>query len=215
MKPLDYQYQSAWQYTTPSKQQSPIDIKKTALKAGEADELVFLPASPAIKLDPRLSGLQFMAKGHFLLNGQDWEVERFHFHDGAEHTFDGQRYDMEGHIVTQRGKETMVIAFMGQVDLAAKSLDLPDLFEGQAETFDLAEFLPVTKKSYTYTGTLTTPPLMQGVRWYILAEPLKITAADLAAVHANYPANHRQEQPIMGRTVVEHALNLVVKEAAD
>jgi len=48
--------------------------------------------------------------GTILFKAKTYKVMQFHFHQPSEHTFDGNRYDMEMHIVHQNKAEGIVDA---------------------------------------------------------------------------------------------------------
>jgi carbonic anhydrase len=50
-------------------------------------------------------------------------------------------------------------------------------------------------------GSLTTPPCTEGVRWYVLRMAESISAEQVAAFGAIYPANARPVQPLNDRPV--------------
>jgi len=54
---------------------------------------------------------------------------------------------------------------------------------------------------YAYTGSLTTPPRSEGMRWHVLKQPVELPAKPLAALRALHPLNARQTQPSNGRIV--------------
>lgn len=55
---------------------------------------------------------------------------------------------------------------------------------------------------YGYTGSLTTPPCSEGVRWHILKQPVEVSPVQLAAFRKLYRMNARPVQPLNGRVVV-------------
>ena len=63
--------------------------------------------------------------------------------------------------------------------------------------------LPKDLESFRYSGSLTTPPFTEGVRWVVLAEPLEASKEQIAAHLEVFPTgNSREEQPLNGRVVV-------------
>ncbi|MEY4431675.1 MAG: hypothetical protein RLZZ533_1611, partial [Cyanobacteriota bacterium] len=61
--------------------------------------------------------------------------------------------------------------------------------------------LPASLQYYSYAGSLTTPPCTEGVRFYILKQPVPMSAAQLAAFRALFPMNARPLQPLNGRVI--------------
>ena len=54
---------------------------------------------------------------------------------------------------------------------------------------------------YTFQGSLTTPPCSEGVRWFVLKTPMKITESEIMAFGKLYPMNARPIQPLNGRAI--------------
>jgi hypothetical protein len=76
---------------------------------------------------------------------------------------------------------------------------------GEAEvidgtTVDADALLPADRAYYRYHGSLTTPPCTEGVEWFVLAEPVELSAAQIAAFRVLYDGNNRPVQPLNGRT---------------
>lgn len=63
------------------------------------------------------------------------------------------------------------------------------------------EFVPNFKNYFTYSGSLTTPPCTEGVKWVVLKNPVSIEEEDVAALKALEGKNNRPVQPLNGRVV--------------
>ena len=55
---------------------------------------------------------------------------------------------------------------------------------------------------YAYSGSLTTPPCSEGVRWLVLKTPSLVSIRELEIFAARYPNNARPIQPRNGRQVL-------------
>jgi hypothetical protein len=82
----------------------------------------------------------------------------------------------------------------------------------EVDGFDLTALLPAPLRSYRYPGSLTTPPCDQGVPWVLLAEPVEMSAQQIAAFQDlflgtdRFPVgNARPVQPSNGRQVTTDA----------
>ena len=71
-----------------------------------------------------------------------------------------------------------------------------------ALTLDVDALLPKGRSALRYTGSLTTPPCSEGVRWLVLTEPAELSAEQIAAFTALYDDNNRPTQPLHGRSLV-------------
>ncbi|MNT78774.1 Carbonic anhydrase precursor [compost metagenome] len=70
-----------------------------------------------------------------------------------------------------------------------------------AAPLDVAALLPAQQSYWAFTGSLTTPPCSEDVRWQVLKTPVEVSPAQLAAFRQLYPMNARPVQPLNGRTV--------------
>ena len=65
-------------------------------------------------------------------------------------------------------------------------------------------FMPKSRSYYRFSGSLTTPPCTEGVRWVVLETPVSASKAQIEAFeHAIKHHNNRPVQPLNGRVVIE------------
>jgi carbonic anhydrase len=55
--------------------------------------------------------------------------------------------------------------------------------------------------TYRYTGSLTTPPCSEGVKWLVMTSPITLSDRQLANLTAILHANNRPVQTLNRRTV--------------
>jgi len=192
--------------------QSPINIKG-AVKAN----------LPPLKLRLAAGAQKIVNNGHTVqvsvsqgnvltLDGEDFELQQFHFHTSSENQINGQSFPVEAHFVYKNkdgqlavvglmfkeGKENLPLASAWSV-LPAEQGEPAEL----AKPVDLASLLPKKRTYYRFSGSLTTPPCSEGVRWLVLEEMSSISKEQVeklaAAVHRN---NARPVQPLNGRLIV-------------
>ena len=70
-----------------------------------------------------------------------------------------------------------------------------------AVEINAASLLPSTLGYYAYSGSLTTPPCSEGVRWLVLKTPSSISNRAVEIFASRYPNNARPLQPLNGRKV--------------
>jgi len=147
---------------------------------------------------------------------------QLHFHAPSEHSVDGTLYPMEMHIVHTHeefaASRFSVIGVFFEVgdeeNEYIASLDFANATEAGNPLMDvnLGSFLGGLdmSKYWHYDGSFTTPPCTEGVKWWVLREPVKITQAQLDEFTAhgwgniNYEAgegNNRIVQPLNDRTL--------------
>lgn len=205
MNYLDYSLQTKWESLT--KFESPINLDSVSAKAAPLTaqplKLNFAENGKLVK-QQQINGDQFLASGSLQVGQQEYQLQRLHFHDGSEHTLDGKQLAGEIHLVYQNQTgNTLVLAILCQVtkDLS-ETLPLSQIYQEKSSISELAELLPTDLSYFTYVGSLTTPPLQPDVTWIVLKTPHLISASSQAALHTDYPDNHRQTQPVNGRKVL-------------
>jgi len=62
-------------------------------------------------------------------------------------------------------------------------------------------FLPNTIHLYRYSGSLTTPPCSEKVRWAVIAEPIEFSREQIETFEKFYSGNNRPLQPLNGRKI--------------
>jgi carbonic anhydrase len=192
------------------KVQSPIDIRDA--KAGDL---------PPIKFDYKPAPLKVIDNGHTIqvnyapgstidVGGTRYELVQFHFHKPSEEKIDGKAHAMVAHLV-HKGSDGALAVVAVLLDkghdnptLHAVWSHLPKQKEKEVDaavTIDAAALLPADKGYYTFSGSLTTPPCSEGVRWFVLKTPMTVAANELTAFAKLYPMNARPTQPLNGRAV--------------
>ncbi|WP_323969657.1 carbonic anhydrase [Aeromonas veronii] len=147
------------------------------------------------------------------LDGTWFELKQFHFHAPSENLIEGKSYPLEGHLVHVSDKgEIAVVAVMFEAGkanpvLAAAWGALPaKVGETQALKAPLSaeQLLPENRDYYRFSGSLTTPPCSEGVRWLVMKQPVEVSQAQIDAFKAvmHHP-NNRPVQPLNGRVVLQ------------
>lgn len=143
------------------------------------------------------------------VNGVAATLRQMHFHAPGEHRIDGARPPAEMHFVhTGADGSLTVVSVMirkGTVDNAAwapyiAALRTPPGAQ-DATTIDWPALLPAGRLTYRYEGSLTTPPCTEGVHWFLMKQPVLLSASQIAAITAAYDGNARPVQPLNGRRV--------------
>ncbi|XP_054160533.1 carbonic anhydrase 2-like [Oppia nitens] len=176
-----------------------------------------------------------------------YQMAQFHCHwgkhcgVGSEHTVNGKSYAAELHFVHWNTGQfdnpldammsTNGLAVLGVfLDIGEQSNDELDKllehitlvrYKGEkcdiAHNVDITKLLPENKSYWTYTGSLTTPPLSESVTWIVFSNPILCTEDQIsrfrdmcfvtrdnsltAALGGQLVENHRHTQPLYDRTV--------------
>ncbi|WP_206057755.1 carbonic anhydrase [Nissabacter sp. SGAir0207] len=195
------------------KNQSPIDIHD-ALKAHPRPLKVSYPKAPESMVNNGHTLQISVPEGNKVtLDGEAFRLQQFHFHAPSENTLNGESFPMEMHLVHKDADgEMAVVAVMFKLGKANPVLEalwqqMPQQVDqpvALTKALDLNGLLPHSLTHYRFSGSLTTPPCSEGVRWLVLKQPQTLSEAQLEKfkqlMHHN---NNRPVQPLHGRVVVE------------
>jgi carbonic anhydrase len=194
------------------KEQSPIDI--VGAQKADLEPIVFqYTASPADVVNNGHTVQVNVANGGSIRVGAaEYKLAQFHFHTPSEERINGKAHAMVAHLVHKSSDGNLAVVAV-EIDRGKENAALKPVFDAMpakvGETrplsggFNLTSILPVRRGYYTFMGSLTTPPCSEGVRWYVLRDPVEISAGQLAVFTKLYPMNARPVQPLNGRPLQE------------
>ena len=217
---------STGQFQAVGAKQTPVDIKDATTLLAVLPEVSFHYNPTPMEIEntghvvevPYEAG-SYVSIGHSVTDA--YFLSQFHFHVPSEHTLNGQQYDGEMHLVhTNRLGENLVIGVFLSKSSKAQASAFDDI-AGNAPitvasntvsgTVNVTELLPAESLFYTYTGSLTTPPCTEGVRWLVMTNPMQVTGSFIQQLHNitgqfpgynGYSNNNRPIQPLGARTVI-------------
>ena len=194
------------------KEQSPIDITTDGASKPAPIGFGYTPGNAEVINNGHTVQINLAAGGAIQLDGVDYALLQFHFHTPSEEKIRGQAYPLVAHLVHknaagqlavvavlfEEGEENQALKAVFS-NLPAKAGDTVKLADG----FNASDLLPAYKGYYKFTGSLTTPPCSEGVRWQVLKQRVELSKAQLNAFRKLYKMNARPVQPLHGRKVDE------------
>lgn len=144
------------------------------------------------------------------LDGVPYELAQFHFHAPSEHTVGGKHFAMEMHLVhVSASGDLAVVGVLYDKGAASRALApmwavLPAGTESQGEvaSFNPRDLLPGDGGVYRYSGSLTTPPCSEGVKWMMYQAVASVSDAQVQAFDDIIGVNNRPVQPLNAREVL-------------
>ncbi len=193
--------------------QSPINITSTI----ESD-------LPALTINYQKSKVELVNNGHTIqanIKGDNtftnddgiFDLLQFHFHAPSENTINGKSFPLETHFVhADKDGRLAVIGVMFEEGKENKPLaklwkKMPEQAKGKYALADMLQSLslmPSSKDYYRFNGSLTTPPCSEGVRWFVLKQPIEASKAQISQFRKVMGGDtNRPVQPVNARVILQ------------
>jgi carbonic anhydrase len=153
-------------------------------------------------------------EARLFISGRRWDLVQFHWHTPSEHEVDGRKTPLEMHLVHSRADGRLLVAAVF-IERGRANRALGPLFRRlppqPGETRDVADarlrdLLPGSRRSFRYSGSLTTPPFTEPVRFVVFADPLEASRRQIGRFQEVFPdGNAREVQRLNGRRVLSDA----------
>ncbi len=196
------------------KSQSPVNIRTQDVRRTQLPKLMFNYRSAPLHIIDNGHSVQINVEPGSVLKVGDksYQLLQCHFHLPSEELMNGKRSEMVAHLVHRdtEGKLAVVAVLLrtGQPNSTVEALwsHLPKQKGKEADFNDAlinpAGLLPSDHSYFTYTGSLTTPPCSEGVRWLVLRSESTLSKNEIAVFAKLYPNDARPAQKLNGRQVL-------------
>lgn len=191
-------------------QQSPVDISGSI--GAKLPPLQFKWARRAATIVNNGHTIQLnFGEGSTLTVGKEhYTLLQVHFHRPSEHMIGGKNFPMEAHFVHRNAAGNLAVVGVmmtaGKANAVFKKIVQtmpPAKGEKPADPgIDPNALLPAQRGYFRYPGSLTTPPCSEIVDWNVLASPIAVDEADIAAFAKLYAMNARPVQKSNRRFVL-------------
>ena len=194
-------------------QQSPVDLQGAISANLETIAVNYKPIPLSILNTGHTIQVNAPGGNNIKLDGEDFELLQFHFHDPSEHTVESRQYPMELHFVhanakgelavlgvfLEEGEENMSLAPVWKA-MPDKKADVQTISGSQV---DITKLLPSDRGMFRYFGSLTTPPCSEIVKWVVFKKPIPVSAAQVAKFKGIFPLNARPIQPLERQFILQ------------
>lgn len=201
--------------------QSPIDFAEATIDNTrklndleiwyDVDQPVFFNTDHAIQVNTSSN-----YKGELKIGEESYPLIQFHFHEPSEHAVGGNKFPAEVHFV-HVGQDGRLVVLGVAITIGEENATMQTILNNMPTTggeqnlntsgiqIDPTGLLPpINHQSFDYlslAGSLTTPPCSEGVQWYLMLNPIAISAAQLDKLKGFYSNNAREPQQVNERTV--------------
>ncbi len=196
--------------------QSPIDLSR-AVPSKIAPKILWHYGSAKVTVENNGHTIQSNmtdGKNHITIDNEIYNLAQFHFHAPSEHRISGIPSDLELHFVHKNASGGLAVIGVMLNELAGRENKsfkpvwdiMPRDLHTKAThpaTISLTSLLPSGRQYFHYQGSLTTPPCSEGVRWFVLRDPLTISSGQIEMYSSIFggPTN-RPVQPLQGREII-------------
>jgi carbonic anhydrase len=203
----------AYSTCSTGKNQSPINL--TRMIEAELPPLTLHYAKGGHKVlnNGHTIQVNYMPGSFLTVDDHNYELKQFHFHAPSENTIDGRHYPMEAHFVHADSKGNLAVVAL----MIEEGAENPALAKAWAqmpkhagEKHELKRringlnLLPKNHDYYRFNGSLTTPPCTEGVKWFVMKQPVSASKAQIEAFkHVMHHDNNRPVQPVNARVLVK------------
>lgn len=202
-----------YQICDTGRNQSPVNIESTIHAALKPIRAIRKFAANDIALVDHALQVNFKKGNMMVLDSQPFQLKHLVLRMPSEHSVLGKNAPLEAqwHHEDSKG-DTVVVSVLFKEDKKANPTidkllaqlpkdNKPIMISARITPDDL---IPQDNRYYRYTGSLTTPPCTEGVRWVIMKTPLSVSLKQLESLTQAMPAsNARPTQPLHGRILLE------------
>lgn len=200
------------------KNQSPINISSSvSVESSNMQKIAFDYSSEISSVINNGHTIQvnFEKGSSIKIDGIAFNLIQFHFHTPSENQIEGKHFPLEGHFVhAAKDGSLAVVALMFEDGIENTFIKkvwakMPHK-AGEKNTISISAkeinaLLPNNKDYYRFSGSLTTPPCSESVRWFVLKNYSTISKSqvkEFIGLFHNHP-NIRPIQPINARKVMK------------
>ncbi len=164
--------------------QSPINIED---KFVESDLKFFYQLSDVEKVKKNyVQNINFDGENFLLRGKKKYWLHSIVFRHPSEHLIAGKQHSLEMQFYHKsEDEQSLVVAVF--LELGDENSDFTSLINFLASKesegrIDPIKFIKTSDKVFFYDGSLTTPPCKEGVKWYVMKTPLRISKEQMNAI---------------------------------
>nr|VFK09446.1 MAG: carbonic anhydrase [Candidatus Kentron sp. LPFa]VFK25477.1 MAG: carbonic anhydrase [Candidatus Kentron sp. LPFa] len=195
------------------KMESPIDIEAPIQTGAPSVEFQYHPSASIKVLNNghTIKESYESADSRLIVDGKPYRLMQFHFHTPSEHTIEGKHSPMEVHLVHQNAEDKDLAVVGVMIEEGKENEAIGAIWEKVPEkvgeeitskaNFNALSLLPKEKGFFHYSGSLTTPPCSEGVRWFVMKDPIQFSKEHIEKFEEIIGHSNRPVQARNGRSI--------------
>ncbi|WP_456400605.1 carbonic anhydrase [Persephonella sp.] len=195
------------------KNQSPVDINRIVEAELKNIKINYSSGGSKITNNGHTIKVSYEGGSYIVVDGVRFELKQFHFHAPSEHKLKGQQFPFEAHFVhaDKQGNLAVIGVFFkeGKENPIIKKIweNMPEKAGEETKLshkINAEDLLPKERDYYRYSGSLTTPPCSEGVRWIVMEEELEMSKEQIEKFRKVMGGDtNRPVQPLNARIILE------------
>lgn len=147
-------------------------------------------------------------------DGKEYILEKIEIRTPSEHQLSGRTLPMELQFYhrSPNGLKQAIISMFVVKGRGSAWFDklwetaaaVPKFQSSPTFRFNPDQLIPPKHTFYYYEGSLTHPPCLEGVQWFVFNTPLQLSEEQIAKFKAMYNNNFRPIQPTNSRKIINH-----------
>ena len=191
-------------------EQSPVNLTGFVSSGTEPVTFDYSTAAVQARNNGHTVYLDFDPGSGLSVGGRRYELLGVHYHSPGEHLLEGEIFAAELHLVQQDASGNLaVVGLLFRLGNPSRLVeDLLGLAPATGVEADIgggpnaAEYVPSDSSYYGYSGSLTTPPCSEGVRWMVMQSIGTVSEDQVEILQAlTHGPNNRPPQPIGDRSI--------------
>lgn len=193
------------------KAQSPVDIINAKTMALKPLSFHYTNSDGFLMNQAHSVKVEIPKGNHIFINKKQYDLLRVYIRVPSEHTVEGKNYAAELQLVHENSKKELAVVSVffeeGKSNyplfrLLSQFPKKPAPMKPYKGKFNPKNLLPNDKSYYFYKGSMSFPPCKEGVKWFILKEPMSLSKSQLYQIKMSLPkANNRPTQPLHNRSI--------------
>jgi carbonic anhydrase len=193
-------------------EQSPLDMRGAHKNKALAPlEFHYITGTVTVENTGNLIVAHVNPGGYVVADGVRYGLETIEFHSPSETPVRGKLTDMDAEMIHRSADGKMAIVevrFM--MDRGDPNATLASLWEhlptkagatDKVAMVNAGGFLPADRGYWTYTGSRTTPPCTEGVRWFVMEQDLSLSREQVRQFSGLFRMSSRPVQDAHGRKI--------------